>query len=124
MIQTASSKLESTVLASPGGVQVELLNYGATLKSIKVPVGGQFVDVLLSYPADQDYLQDKVYLGATVGRYAGRIASGVAQVQGQSIQLVCNEQNTGHCLHGGSKGFVQQFWTVCAAPFSPGKPVQ
>lgn len=113
MIHTVGSKPESMVLAKPGGIQVELLNYGATLKSIKVPVDDRFVDVLLSYPDDQDYLQDKVYLGATVGRYAGRIGSGVTQVQGRSIQLVCNEQNTGHCLHGGSKGFSHQFWTVC-----------
>jgi len=113
MLHTTSSKPESIVLTKPGGIQVELLNYGATLKSIKVPVADQFVDVLLSYPADEDYLHDEVYLGATVGRYAGRIGSGVTQVQGRSIQLVCNEQNTGHCLHGGSKGFSHQFWTVC-----------
>ena len=103
---------ESTVLATAVGIEVELLDYGATLKSIRVPVGDQFVDVLLSYPANEDYLQDKVYLGATVGRYAGRIDSGATRVQGRSIQLECNEQNTGHCLHGGPKGFSHQFWSV------------
>lgn len=105
-------KPELTMLTTQGGLEVELLNYGATLKSIRVPVGDELVDVLLSYPADEDYLQDKVYLGATVGRYAGRIDSGVTRVQGQLIQLVCNEQNTGHCLHGGAAGFSHQFWKI------------
>jgi len=107
-----TQKPEKTILTTPDGIEVELLNYGATLKSIRVPVGDELVDVLLSYPADEDYLQDKVYLGATIGRYAGRIDSGVTQVQGQSVQLVCNEQNSGHCLHGGSVGFSHQFWSI------------
>ena len=31
--------------------------------------------MLLNYPADEDYLADEVYLGATVGRYAGRLST-------------------------------------------------
>ena len=113
MPEQTSQKPEKTILAIKNGLEVELLNYGATLKSIRVPVDDGSVDVLLSYPADEDYLQDQVYLGATVGRYAGRVDSGFARVQGRPVQLVCNEKNTGHCLHGGSKGFSHQFWTVC-----------
>jgi len=106
-------KPENTLLSAPGGLAVELLNYGATLKSIKVPAGGGYIDVLLSYPDDEAYLQDKVYLGATVGRYAGRIDSGLARLQGRQIKLLQNEQNTGHCLHGGPAGFSHKFWSVC-----------
>jgi len=113
MPDTNGQKPESSVLSTTGGIEVEVLNYGASLKSIKVPVSEQLVDVLLAYPANEDYLQDKVYLGATVGRYAGRIDKGLTKVEGRPVQLLCNEQNSGHCLHGGPKGFSHQFWTVC-----------
>jgi len=112
MPEQPGQKPENTILTTPDGLEVELLNYGATLKSIRVPVGDELVNVLLTYPADEGYLQDKVYLGATVGRYAGRIDSGVTQLEGQPIQLVCNEQNSGHCLHGGPEGFSHQFWSI------------
>ncbi|MGB7452493.1 MAG: hypothetical protein WBM36_10240 [Lysobacterales bacterium] len=116
MPEQTSQKPENTTLTIQNGLEVELLNYGAALKSIRVPVGDKFVDVLLSYPADEEYLRDKAYPGATVGRYAGRIDSGVAQLRGRSIQLVCNEQNTGHCLHGGSAGLCLEFQGVPNAP--------
>lgn len=111
-VQT-KKKPENTIISMQDGLEVELMNYGATLKSIRVPVGDELVNVLLTYPDDEAYLQDKLYLGATVGRYAGRIDSGVAQLQDRSIQLVRNEQNTGHCLHGGSAGFSHKFWSKC-----------
>ena len=107
-----SQKPENTILTTQDGLEVELLNYGATLKSIRVPVGDEFISVLLNYSADEDYLTDEVYLGATVGRYAGRIDSGITRMQNRLIQLVRNEQSTGHCLHGGSQGFSHQFWSV------------
>jgi aldose 1-epimerase len=112
MTEQTGQKLESTVLSARGGLEVELLNFGAALKSIQVPVGDERVNVLLTYPDNEDYLQGRGYLGATVGRYAGRIDSGVASLQGRSIQLVQNEQKTGHCLHGGEEGFSQKFWSL------------
>lgn len=88
MPEQTSQKPENTTLTIQNGLEVELLNYGAALKSIRVPVG----------------------------RYAGRIDSGVAQLRGRSIQLVCNEQNTGHCLHGVSAGLCLEFQDVPNAP--------
>jgi len=49
-----SQKPENTILTTQDGLEVELLNYGATLKSISVPVGDEIVNVLLNYPADED----------------------------------------------------------------------
>ena len=48
-----SQKPENTILTTQEGLEVELLNYGATLKSIRVKVGDDFVNVLLNYPVDQ-----------------------------------------------------------------------
>lgn len=112
MTNPPDQKPENICLSIKGGLEVELLNYGARLKSIRVPVDGEQVDVLLQYPEDETYLLDKVYLGATVGRYAGRIDSGLTSLQGREIRLACNEADTGHCLHGGPEGFSHKFWSV------------
>lgn len=112
MANLPGHKPENIRLFIKGGLEVELLNYGATLKSIRVPVDGELIDVLLQYPDDEAYLHDKVYLGATVGRYAGRIDSGVASLQGEEVRLLRNEADTGHCLHGGPEGFSHKFWSV------------
>lgn len=112
MANLRDQKPENIRLFMKGGLEVELLNYGATLKSISVPVGGELIDVLLQYPDDEAYLHDKVYLGATVGRYAGRIGSGIASLRGKEIRLARNEAETGHCLHGGPKGFSHKYWSI------------
>ena len=112
MANLPGQKPENIRLSIKGCLEVELLNYGATLKSIRVPVGDELIDVLLQYPEDEAYLQDRAYLGATVGRYAGRIDSGVANLQGKEVRLVSNEADTGHCLHGGPEGFSHKFWSV------------
>lgn len=112
MANLPDQRPENIGLSIKGGLQVELLNYGATLKSIRVPVGDELIEVLLQYPEDEAYLQDSVYLGATVGRYAGRIDSGAASLHGEAVRLDCNEAATGHCLHGGSEGFSHKFWSI------------
>jgi aldose 1-epimerase len=112
MSEQSTARIETTKLAMRAGLEVELLNYGATLKSIRVPVGGELIDVVLSYAGNEAYLEDKVYMGATVGRYAGRIDSGRAELNGGPIQLEQNEPTTGHCLHGGPTGFSHRLWSI------------
>lgn len=48
------------------------------------------------------------YFGATVGRYANRIARGGLVVDGVTHRLATQE--TGHTLHGGPDGFDQRLW--------------
>jgi len=62
--------LQTIELENEAGFQVSLLNYGATIHSILVPMDGRDLNVVLSSPGLQDYLHDSFYLGATVGRYA------------------------------------------------------
>jgi hypothetical protein len=52
MPNPSSQKPEKTILITQGGLEVEWLNYGATLKSIRVPVGGEMINVLLKYSTD------------------------------------------------------------------------
>ena len=86
---------------------VEVLEYGATLRSIFVPVkSGRSVNTVLSYPSLREYVLGNVYLGATIGRCAGRTAAGARAM----LRLTRNE-GSNH-LHGGTTGFSRSLWQV------------
>jgi len=88
------------------GLEVELLPFGATIRSIRL--FGQ--ELTLSYPQATDYQTDEFYLGATAGRVANRIAKGRFELNGVAYQLDCN--NGPNHLHGGVTGFNRQHWQV------------
>ena len=52
------------------------------------------------------------YFGATVGRYANRIAGGRFTLDGKTYQLSLNDKT--NSLHGGALGFDKQAWRVAA----------
>lgn len=107
--------LATYTLKNSHGMQVTLLNYGATLTSLKVPdENQQLVEITLGLTNPADYLQHPFYFGCTVGRVANRIAQGQFTYQNQTYQLARNEKNFCH-LHGGEKGFDKVIWA--ARPF-------
>ncbi|MGY5797483.1 aldose epimerase family protein [Rheinheimera faecalis] len=94
------------VLNKSTGLEVELLPFGATIRSIRL--FGQ--ELTLNYPQAADYQTDEFYLGATAGRVANRIAKGRFELNGVVYQLDCN--NGPNHLHGGVTGFNRQLWQV------------
>jgi aldose 1-epimerase len=91
-------------LQSAGGAYVELTNYGATLVSAVVPDrAGNLENVVLGYRTMADYVNDKCYLGSTIGRFANRIGEAKFSLEERVYQLQANDGiNTNH---GGNKGF-------------------
>jgi len=103
------SNIYRYTLRNSSGMEVDLINYGAILSSIRVPdKNGIFDDILLGYDDFEGYLKDNYYMGALVGRYANRIAGGVLPIGGRTYQL--NTNNGGNHLHGGPKGFSKVCW--------------
>lgn len=96
-------------LTNSNGMQVQLTDWGATLLSILVPVKGKLREVLCSCPFEQ-LASNQAYLGATIGRFANRIAKGKFRLNGRTLHIVKNQQNL-HSLHGGN-GFDQRRWQV------------
>jgi aldose 1-epimerase len=98
-------------LTNGNGVVVQIINYGATLVSLKVPDrNGKIADVVLGYDSLQAYVNGTSYFGATVGRYANRIAKGRFTLDGEQYQLTIN--NDENHLHGGKIGFSKVLWDV------------
>ena len=54
-------------LKNKQGMQVSLLDLGATVSSILLPVQGKLMKMTLTYQNIKDYVEDDFYLGSTVG---------------------------------------------------------
>jgi aldose 1-epimerase len=96
------------------GMEARLINYGATLVSLKVPDrNGAYEDVILGYDDLDGYVNGVSYIGASIGRYANRIAKAKFKLDGVTYHLTKND-GANH-LHGGKKGFHKAVWK--ASPF-------
>lgn len=103
-------------LKNKNGMELSVINYGATLTHVKVPVSAdRKIDVVLGFDNLESYvdsfqLPSPPYLGTVVGRYAGRIKEGRFNLNGTPFQL---SQNHGkNHLHGGPNGLSTRFWDV------------
>lgn len=93
------------------GFALELLEYGATLRTVEVPLAqGGILNTVLGYDTLAEYEADQAYVGVVVGRCANRIANGSAVVDGERLSLTINEGN--HHLHGGARGFGKALWRL------------
>ncbi|WP_215396733.1 aldose epimerase family protein [Rheinheimera oceanensis] len=98
--------LQPLHLTDGNGLELDLLPFGATISAIRLD--GQ--QITLGYVAPELFLHDSFYLGASIGRFANRIANGRCRLNGQPLTL--NVNNGGHCLHGGTGGFHRADWQV------------
>ena len=76
-------------LTHPRGASVALIEYGAIVQSVRAPDrDGQMDEISLGFDKLDGYLGEHPYFGATVGRYANRIASGAFSLEGESYSPV------------------------------------
>ena len=92
-----------------GAISVELLPYGAAIRSIWVPdQEGRPTDICLGYDTLEEYRDQDACFGGTIGRCANRIGGASFTVDGTEYRLTANEgANT---LHGGAEGFHKKLW--------------
>jgi aldose 1-epimerase len=106
-------------LTNKSGMEVCVTNFGGRIVSIMVPdKKGEYKDVVLGFDTIKDYFPEnnQTDYGATIGRYANRIAQGKITVEGVEYQLPQN--NYGHCLHGGPNGWQYKVWETVEADAS------
>lgn len=96
-------------LKNKAGMEVCITNFGGRIVSVMVPdKNGVMQDVVLGFDSIADYINIPSDFGASIGRYANRINQGKIVLDGDTIQLPQN--NFGHCLHGGPKGWQYQVY--------------
>lgn len=105
------SQVEAVELSNSAGMSVRIIALGAAIQSITVPDRrGVREDVVLGYDSPRDYMAKRQFFGATVGRYANRIARGKFTLDGHEYQLETND-GPNH-LHGGLHGLDTVLWKI------------
>ena len=103
--------VERVTLCAANGFEARIITYGAALQALIVPdAEGGCDDVVLGYDDLEDYLDNRKFFGATIGRYANRIANARFVLEGEVVQLAANDGP--HALHGGIDGFDRQLWQI------------
>lgn len=108
------SKWKEFTLTNDKQMSVSVLDYGGIITKIMVPdQSGVVENVALGFKDYQDYVANPPFLGALIGRVAGRIQGASFELNGETYRLETNDGE--NHLHGGSEGFHQALWD--ATPF-------
>jgi len=76
-------------LRNSAGMVVTLMDWGATLLSARVPMSdGSVRETLLGCASPEQYVEQTAFLGASVGRYANRIAKSRFELDGVPYALL------------------------------------
>jgi aldose 1-epimerase len=90
-------------------LRVQLTNFGAAIFSVQLKGSdGTLDDIALTCDSLEEFLENKNFYGATVGRVVNRIKNGRAVIGGKTFQLTINDGN--NSAHGGNASFARRFW--------------
>lgn len=111
-------EVERVELRGEAGFSVSIITYGAAVQALHVPDRDRCcADVVLGHDTIEPYLARREFFGATVGRYANRIARAAFVLDGVRHGLSANDGvNT---LHGGAEGFDRALWSIEALGEGP-----
>lgn len=106
---TAGTSIELYTIAAPHA-EVKIATYGARIVSIRVADRqGNLGNVVLGFDSVDGYFNGRTSaMGATIGRFANRIAGGSFALDGAVYNIPKNSGN--NALHGGTIGFDQKVW--------------
>lgn len=86
------------------------INYGATIKNLFVKdKNGDETNVIIGFKEPENYLTNPYYIGASIGRFAGRISDGGFIIDGKRYSIYSPE---GVHLHGGKNNFSHKYWEI------------
>lgn len=109
--RTAAGEAVHRITISGGGLTARIMTWGAVLQDLRLD--GHEPPLTLGFVRFADYPLHSPYFGATVGRFANRVAGGRFALDGRTIQLDCNENSITH-LHGGRAGTGTRLWQLGA----------
>ncbi|WP_299713717.1 aldose epimerase family protein [uncultured Tenacibaculum sp.] len=107
--------MNTYILKNKNNLELEISTLGATILSLKVPdKNNKLVNIIVGLSSSDDYsaehyLQNYLYLGTTVGRYAGRISKSELHFETEKYPIHTID---GVHLHGGKIGFDKIIWKV------------
>ena len=91
-------------LTNKNNMEVCITNFGGRIVSVNLPdKDGVPRDVVLAFDNIDDFQNNSSDFGASIGRYANRIAGAKFELDGTTYELLANDGD--NCLHGGPKGW-------------------
>lgn len=101
-------------LENDKGMTLTVLNYGATIQSIRIPdTDGKPLEITCGFDSfegyfSKEYTENAPYFGGTIGRYTSQIKDAQFYLNATLYPLApnCGANN----LHGGTKGFDKRLW--------------
>jgi len=94
---------------SHGGLRLKAITYGGIITELCAPDrNGEMADIVLGLLSLQDYLAGHPWMGAIIGRVAGRISRGSFELEGERYQLEINDPP--NHLHGGTDALDKKNW--------------
>jgi len=110
-------------LENSNGVKVTLTNYGGKIVNIWLPDrNGKKADIILGFNTIDEYITGSKSFGATVGRYANRIAKAAFTLDSVEYHLPVN--NGPNSIHGGPDGFYSKVFDANEIETPGGKMVE
>ncbi len=112
-VSDAGDGIGPVATVDSGWARVELLALGAAIRTVEVPdATGERGHVHLHLPTVADHADRgrNPHLGASVGRYANRIAGASFPLDGRRVELRANSGPDQ--LHGGPDGFDRRVWEL------------
>ncbi len=110
-------------LENSNGVKVTLTNYGGKIVNIWLPDrNGKKADIILGFNTIDEYITGSKSFGATVGRYANRIAKAAFTLDSVEYHLPVN--NGPNSIHGGPDGFYSKVFDANEIETPRGKMVE
>jgi len=104
--------IHEAVLRSPAGTEARVMEWGAVLRDLVVPLpDGRRQRVVLGFADLADYPRYSPHMGAVAGRFANRIGGGRFVLDGVAYRTPLNQDGR-HSLHGGGHGFGKRPWTL------------
>ncbi|WP_461225364.1 aldose epimerase family protein [Lacticaseibacillus suihuaensis] len=111
--EVAGHAVTAYTIENHNGVQLTVLDYGATWHALNVPTpDGSHQNLILNTDL-AGYAKPDGYFGKAIGRFAGRVGAGQLVLDGQPVAVPANEGTT--TLHGGPNGFSTLFFKAAAA---------
>lgn len=100
------------MLRNKNKMQAWFTNYGGRLVSLLVlSANNKLTNVVVGFDSLKQYINSSQrYFGATIGRYANRIANGKFKLGDTTYSLFTNRGS--NTLHGGKKGFQDVIWNA------------
>ncbi len=102
-------EIPEITLHNAAGMEVSILTYGATIRSVLVPTAsGKKVEVCLGYDTIDEYVKNDGHFGGSIGRFANRIGGAAFDLDGVHYTLAANTPP--NHLHGGMHGWDTKIW--------------